>query len=115
MSIYRSAVNKPVTTALVFVVFVIFGVYSLLKTSIAQFPEFESNTIMVMSSYPGASAEDIENNLTKVLENALNGVSDLKELTSNSKENISLLTLTFNSCRGSRSLSWPLPRLTLDP
>jgi len=96
MSIYRSAVNKPVTTALVFVVFVIFGVYSLLKTSIAQFPEFESNTIMVMSSYPGASAEDIENNLTKVLENALNGVSDLKELNSNSKENISLLTLTFN-------------------
>ena len=95
MSIYRSSVNKPVTTALVFVVFVIFGVYSLSKTSIAQFPEFESNTIMVMSSYPGASAEDIENNLTKVLENSLNGVSNLKELTSNSKENISLLTLTF--------------------
>ena len=95
MSIYRSSVNKPVTTALVFVVFVIFGVYSLSKTSIAQFPEFESNTIMVMSSYPGASAEDIENNLTKVLENSLNGVSNLKEMTSNSKENISLLTLTF--------------------
>ncbi len=95
MSIYRTSVNKPVTTALIFVVFIIFGVYSLTKTSIAQFPEFESNTIMVMSSYPGASAEDIENNLTKVLENALNGVSDLKELTSNSKENISLLTLTF--------------------
>ena len=95
MSIYRTSVNKPVTTALIFVVFMIFGIYSLTKTSIAQFPEFESNTIMVMSSYPGASAEDIENNLTKVLENALNGVSDLKELTSNSKENISLLTLTF--------------------
>ena len=95
MSIYRTSVNKPVTTALVFVVFIIFGVYSLTKTSIAQFPEFESNTIMVMSSYAGASAEDIENNLTKVLENSLNGVSDLKELTSNSKENISLLTLTF--------------------
>ncbi|MBO4605812.1 MAG: efflux RND transporter permease subunit [Bacteroidales bacterium] len=95
MSIYRTSVGKPVTTALIFVVFIIFGVYSLTKTSIAQFPEFESNTIMVMSSYPGASAEDIENNLTKVLENALNGVADLKELTSNSKENISLLTLTF--------------------
>jgi HAE1 family hydrophobic/amphiphilic exporter-1 len=50
---------------------------------------------MVMSSYPGASAEDIETNLTKVLENSLNGVSDLKNLSSTSKENISLITLEF--------------------
>lgn len=95
MSIIRSAVNKPVTTTLVFVAFAILGVFSLVKTSIAQFPEFDSNVIMVMSSYPGANAEDIETNLTKVLENALNGVEDLKDLTSQSKENISLLTLEF--------------------
>ena len=95
MSIIRSAVNKPVTTTLVFVAFAILGVFSLVKTSIAQFPEFDSNVIMVMSSYPGANAEDIETNLTKILENALNGVEDLKDLTSQSKENISLLTLEF--------------------
>ena len=95
MSIYRKAVNNPVTTALVFIAFMIFGFFSLSKTSIAQFPEFDSNTIMVMSSYPGANAADIETNLTKVLENALNGVENLKELNSRSKENISLLTLTF--------------------
>ena len=95
MSIYRTAVNHPVTTALVFVAFMVFGIYSLLNTSIAQFPEFDSNTIMVMSSYPGANAADIETNLTKVLENALNGVENLKELNSRSKENISLITLVF--------------------
>ena len=95
MSIIRSAVNKPVTTTLVFIAFAILGVFSLVKTSIAQFPEFDSNVIMVMSSYPGANAEDIETNLTKVLENALNGVENLKDLTSQSKENISLLTLEF--------------------
>ena len=95
MSIIRSAVNKPVTTTLVFIAFAILGIFSLVKTSIAQFPEFDSNVIMVMSSYPGANAEDIETNLTKVLENALNGVEDLKDLTSQSKENISLLTLEF--------------------
>ena len=95
MSIIRSAVNKPVTTTLVFIAFAILGVFSLVKTSIAQYPEFDSNVIMVMSSYPGANAEDIETNLTKVLENALNGVEDLKDLTSQSKENISLLTLEF--------------------
>ena len=95
MSIYRTAVNHPVTTALVFIAFMIFGIFSLMNTSIAQFPEFDSNVIMVMSSYPGTNAADIETNLTKVLENALNGVENLKELTSTSKENISLLTLEF--------------------
>ena len=96
MSIYRSAVEHPVTTSLVFIALAILGLFSLSRTSIAQFPEFDSNTIMVMASYQGANAQDIETNLTKVLENALNGVEDLKELTSQSKENISLLTLTFN-------------------
>ena len=95
MSLYRSAVNKPVTTALIFIAFAIFGVFSLMNTSIAQFPDFDANTVMVMSSYQGASAEDIETNVTKVLENTLNGVENLKKLTSRSKENISIIALEF--------------------
>lgn len=95
MSIYRKAVNNPVTTALVFIAMMIFGVFSLINISLDRFPKFDANVIMVMSSYPGASAEDIETNLTKVLENSLNGVSDLKNLSSTSKENISLITMEF--------------------
>ncbi len=95
MSIYRKAVNNPVTTALVFIAMAIFGIFSLIKISLDRFPKFDANVVMVMSSYPGASAEDIETNLTKVLENSLNAVSDLKNLTSTSKENISLITLEF--------------------
>ncbi len=96
MSIYRKAVNNPVTTALVFIAMAIFGVFSLINISLDKFPKFDANVIMVMSSYPGASAEDIETNLTKLLENSLNGVSDLKNLSSTSRENISLITLEFN-------------------
>ena len=95
MSIYRKAVNNPVTTALIFIAMAIFGVFSLIQISLDRFPKFDANVIMVMSSYPGASAEDIETNLTKVLENSLNGVSDLKDIISTSKENISLITLRF--------------------
>ncbi|MBQ8422202.1 MAG: efflux RND transporter permease subunit [Bacteroidales bacterium] len=95
MSIYRKAVNNPVTTALIFIALMIFGVFSLINISLDRFPKFDANVVMVMSSYPGASAEDIETNLTKVLENSLNGVSDLKNLSSTSKENISLITLEF--------------------
>ena len=95
MSIYRKAVNNPVTTALVFTAFAIFGIFSLINISIDNFPKFDSSYIMVMSSYQGASAEDIETNVTKVLENSLNSVSNLKNISSSSKENTCIIGLEF--------------------
>ena len=95
MSIYRTSVNNPVTTILVFLAFAIMGIFALTRLPVDNMPDFESNVIMVMSSYPGASAEDVENNLTKVLENTLNSVAELKNITSNSRENISVITLEF--------------------
>lgn len=95
MSIYRSAVKNPVTTALFFLAFAIFGLFSLANTSISLYPDFDANTVMVITSYQGASASDIENNVTKVLENSLNSVENLKNLTSRSRENISVVTLEF--------------------
>ena len=59
MSIYRSAVEHPVTTALLFIALAILGVFSLSRTSIALLPEFDSNTIMVMASYQGANAQEM--------------------------------------------------------
>ena len=96
MSLYSSAVKKPVTTALVFVAIIVFGLFSLSRLSVDLLPEIETNTIMVMTAYPGASASDIEMNVTKPLENVLNSVSDLKHITSKSRENISLVILEFD-------------------
>ena len=95
MSLYRTSVNHPVTVSLVFITVAILGVFALSKLSINLFPDMGTNAIMVMTSYSGASAEDIETNITKTLENALNGVSDLKHLSSSSKENVSVITLQF--------------------
>ncbi len=95
MSLYEGAVKKPIMTALVFVAIAILGIFSLTKLPIDLYPDIETNTIMVMTAYPGASAEDIETNLTRPLENALNAVEDLKHMSSQSKENISLITLEF--------------------
>ncbi len=96
MSIYRTAVNRPVTTALVFVAVAIFGFFSLSKLSVDLYPEIETNSIMVMTSYSGASAADIETNVSRPLENALNSVSDLKHITSKSSEGVSIVALEFN-------------------
>lgn len=96
MSLYRTSVNHPVTISLIFVTIAIIGVFALSRLSINLFPDMGTNAIMVMTSYSGASAADIETNITKTLENTLNGVSDLKHISSSSKENISVITLEFN-------------------
>ena len=95
MSLYRTSVNKPVTIALIFIAVAIFGVFSLTRLSTNLFPDMGENTILVVTSYSGASAADIETNVSKPLENALNGVSNLKHLSSTSKENISVISLEF--------------------
>ena len=95
MSLYRTSVNKPVTIALIFVTVAILGVFSLTKLSTNLFPDMGENSILVVTSYSGASAADIETNVSKPLENALNSVSNLKHLSSTSKENISVISLEF--------------------
>lgn len=95
MSLYEGAVKKPIMTSLCFLAVVIFGLFSLSKLPIDLYPDIDTNSIMVMTAYPGASASDIENNVTRPLENTLNAVSNLKHITSRSSENMSLITLEF--------------------
>ncbi len=95
MSLYSSAVKRPVMTTLCFVTVIILGLFSLAKLPIDLYPDIDTNTIMVITMYPGASAKDIEQNVTKPLENALNSVEHLKHITSTSRENTSVITLEF--------------------
>lgn len=95
MKIYESAVKKPVTTALIFVGIMVFGLFSFSRLSVDLYPEIELNAVMVMTTYTGASASDIEQNVTKRMEMSLSTVSDLKKISSVSKDNISLITVEF--------------------
>ena len=95
MSVYESAVKRPIMTALCFIAVVIFGIFSFSKLPIDLMPDIETNTIMIITSYAGASSSDIETNVTRPLENTLNSVEHLKHITSKSRENISLITLQF--------------------
>ncbi len=95
MAIYKTAVQKPITTALIFVAVIVIGLFSYTQLPIDQFPEMNPPYVTVMVTYPGASASEVETNVTKILENSLNSVDHLKELTSKSKDNISQVTLEF--------------------
>ena len=95
MSLYEGAVKRPIMTSLVFIAIAIFGLFSLTKLPIDLYPDIDTNMIMVMETYAGASAEDIENNVTRPLENTLNSVNYLKHITSKSMENYALITMEF--------------------
>lgn len=95
MSVYKTAINKPITTGLIFVAVIILGLFSLKQLPIDQMPQMDPPYITVMTTYAGANASDIETNITKNIENSLNSVDGLKNITSTSKDNLSIVTLEF--------------------
>ena len=95
MAIYKTAINKPITTGLIFVAVIVLGLFSLTRLPIDQMPEMDPPYVTVMTTYAGANASDIETNITKLVENSLNSVDGLKNITSNSRDNISVVTLEF--------------------
>ncbi|HPC26055.1 MAG TPA: efflux RND transporter permease subunit, partial [Paludibacteraceae bacterium] len=95
MSLYESSVKRPIMTSLIFIGVVILGLFSLSKLPVDLLPNVEPNILMVVTNYSGASALDIETNVTRPLENVLNTVENLKNITSNSKENTSIIIMEF--------------------
>ncbi len=95
MKIYESAVRKPISTTLIFIGVIVFGLFSLKNLAIDQYPEIEIPQISVITMYPGANAADIETNITRILEDNLNTVNNLKKLTSKSQDNVSVITVEF--------------------
>ncbi|MCD8261692.1 MAG: efflux RND transporter permease subunit [Bacteroides sp.] len=92
---YEGSVRRPIMTSLVFIAVVVFGLFSLQKLPIDLYPDIETNTLLIMTSYDGASASDVENNISRPMENVLNTVSNLKHITSQSREDISVITMEF--------------------
>jgi HAE1 family hydrophobic/amphiphilic exporter-1 len=95
MKIYETSVRNPVSTIMIFIGVVVFGLFSLQRLSIDLYPEIEIPFISVFTTYAGASAADIETNITKRMEDNLNTVNNLKKLTSRSYDNFSLVSVQF--------------------
>ncbi|MBW6490111.1 MAG: efflux RND transporter permease subunit [Lentimicrobium sp.] len=96
MSIYKTAVNKPITTFMVFTAIVVMGFYAISRIPIDLYPEIDPPFLSVMTTYAGANAADIETNVTRKLEDALNTVDKVKEVTSTSSDNLSVITIEFS-------------------
>ncbi|MCK5137366.1 MAG: efflux RND transporter permease subunit [Bacteroidales bacterium] len=95
MSIYGNAVKRPITTIMIFVALIVMGAYSLNKLPIDFYPDIDFPAISVITTYNGASAADIETNVTRTIEDNLNTVSNLKEISSTSRDNMSIVICEF--------------------
>jgi HAE1 family hydrophobic/amphiphilic exporter-1 len=93
MKIYETAVSKPVTTTMIFLAIIVFGIYSIMNLAIDFFPEIDLPAITVVTVYPGADAENVEEKITKPLEDRLSGINDLDKITSQSRDNLSIITV----------------------
>lgn len=95
MNLPKTFVKRPVTTLMVFMGLLIVGIFALVQLPIDFFPEIEPPIVSVLTSYPGASAQDVEQNVTKIIETSLGTVSELKKITSTSMDNVSVVVLEF--------------------
>ena len=77
MSIYNPAVNKPISTLMVFLAIMVLGVASYIQLPVDQYPKMDPPYIPVMSTYPGAYAADIVDNVNMFLVDQLNSVDEL--------------------------------------
>ncbi len=78
---------------MIFVGVVVLGLFALTRLPIDLLPDMQVNRIMIVTSYSGAAPEEVENNVTKPIQNVLNGINGVKHITSQSKENVSVVTL----------------------
>jgi len=96
MNLPKFAVKRPVTVSVIFIIMILFGIYSLFDLPIDLMPEIEFPAVSVIVTYRGAGSEEVEEKVSKVLEGALSTVSSLKEISSRSMENLSTVNLEFN-------------------
>jgi len=95
MNLPGFAVKRPLTVLMVFLGIFLFGVISLSKLGMDLLPEIEPPAISVLVPYPGASATDVESDITRYLEDMLSTVPNLDKLRSLSKDNLAMVTCQF--------------------
>ncbi len=97
MNLPKFSVNKPVTITMMVLIIVVFGLVSLSRLGLDMLPDIEFPTVSVITSYRGVTSEDIEDVLTKPIEDAVATVKDVKTIKSISQESTSIVMIEFNS------------------
>jgi len=96
MSLSSTSINRPVLAIVMSLVIIIFGVIGFRYLSVREYPSVDPPIITVSANYTGASADVIQGQVTEPLEEALNGIAGIKNLTSTSRDGRATITVEFD-------------------
>ena len=95
MRLPEFSVKKKVTTSMMAMILVVLGAISFTRLGLDFFPDLEFPTVSVITTYSGASSTDIENVLTRPLEQVVSSVNGVKKVTSQTSEGVSVISIEF--------------------
>lgn len=96
MWLTRISVNNPVFTAMLMLALMVTGLASWQRMTVEEFPDIDFPYVVVYTTYPGASPEMVESDVTKKLEDSINTISGVKQVISSSSEGLSTVIVEFN-------------------
>jgi len=95
MKITDLSVKRPVTTTVVYLALIVLGVFSLGRLAIDLIPDISFPVIVIYSTYPGVSPQEVEENLTKIMENTAASASRIEKISSQSREGTSVVIVEY--------------------
>jgi len=96
MKLTEISIKRPSLVIVVFTVLTLMGLLSYFSLSYELLPKFSNNVVSISTIYPGASPSEVENTVTKKIEDAVSSMENIKKLNSVSYESLSVVTITLN-------------------
>ncbi|MFQ5456822.1 MAG: efflux RND transporter permease subunit, partial [Myxococcota bacterium] len=96
MKLSETAIRRPVLSTVLSLIIVLFGVISIFRLPIRQYPDVDPPIVSVTTIYPGANPRVVETEVTEPLEEQINGIEGIRTLVSQSREQVSSITVEFN-------------------
>ena len=97
MKISEISIKRPSIILVLFIILTLGGIFSYSQMGYELIPKFEVNVITVQTVYPGASPTEVENTVTKKIEDAVASLEMVKKIESTSMENVSVVMITLNN------------------
>lgn len=97
MKIAEISIKRPTIIAVLFIILTLGGIFSYSQLGYELIPKFEMNVVTISTIYPGASPSEVENTVTKKIEDAIASLENVKKVESKSYESLSLVMVTLTA------------------
>ncbi len=97
MKITEISIKRPTLVVVIFTAIALLGIMSYMSLNYELLPKFNSPIVNVMTVYPGASPSEVENTVTKKIEDAVASLENVKKIVARSVEGVSIVTIEFTS------------------